>query len=51
MLIGLTSKFWYIQVRICNMSKIVDDILEILKGNGLIQNTCFINYDETPSGG
>ena len=32
------------------MNKIVDDILEILQGNELIQNTRIVNYDETPSG-
>ncbi|MEK6751029.1 MAG: DUF6516 family protein [Chloroflexota bacterium] len=32
------------------MNKVVDEILEILQGNDLIQNTRVINYDETPSG-
>lgn len=32
------------------MNKIVDDILEILQGNNLIQNTRVVTYDETPSG-
>ena len=32
------------------MSKIVDDVLEILQGNDLIQSTRVVNYDETPSG-
>jgi hypothetical protein len=32
------------------MNKIVDDVLEILRGNDLIQSTRVVNYDETPSG-
>jgi hypothetical protein len=32
------------------MNGIVDDILEILQGNELIQNTRVVDYDETPAG-
>jgi hypothetical protein len=32
------------------MNKIVDEIIAVLEGNNLIQNTSIVNYDETPSG-